>query len=121
MQSEEFFAKVQAAPNPVVVDIWAPWCGPCRTLSPRLQQVADEFSGQVDVWKINADEAPALVKTLGVMGIPTLLLYRNGEEIGRRTGVKSLAALRGKYEATADRKALDAVLASVSCLDGLKA
>lgn len=107
MQSEEFFAKVQAAPNPVVVDIWAPWCGPCRTLSPRLQQVADEFSGQVDVWKINADEAPGLVKTLGVMGIPTLLLYRNGEEIGRRTGVQSLAALRDLFTAVlADEPAM---------------
>lgn len=99
MQFEEFREKLAAAEHPVIVDIWAPWCGPCRTLSPRLDQVAGEFGGQVDVWKINADEEPALVRALRVMGIPTLLLYKRGTEIARRTGVQSVSALRDLFTA----------------------
>jgi len=99
MQLEEFRTKLAATAQPVVVDIWAPWCGPCRTLSPRLDEVGGEFAGQVEVWKINADEEPALVRELRVMGIPTLLFYRHGTEIARRTGVQSVGALREMFTA----------------------
>ncbi len=104
MQFEEFREKLEATEHPIIVDIWAPWCGPCRTLSPRLDQVAGEFDGQVEVWKINADEEPALVRDLRVMGIPTLLVYRKRTEIARRTGVQSVNALRDLFTAalTAD-------------------
>lgn len=104
MEYEEYRKNLEAAEHPVVVDIWAPWCGPCRTLSPRLDQVAGEFDGQIEVWKINADEEPALVRELRVMGIPTLLFYRQGTEIARRTGVQPVSALRDLFTAalTAD-------------------
>ncbi|MCS6828776.1 MAG: thioredoxin [Caldilinea sp.] len=89
MRFEEFRERLRKSQRPVVVDVWAPWCGPCRTLSPRLEKVAESFAGQVDLWKLNADEAPELARELGVMGIPTLIFYRNGVEITRCMGVQS--------------------------------
>ena len=90
MNLAEFQAKLQANSRPVIVDIWAPWCGPCRTLSPRLAQVSDAYAGQVDVWKINADEEPELARALKIMGIPTLLMFHDGKEVARRTGLQSV-------------------------------
>lgn len=89
MRLVEFQERLQANRRPVVVDVWAPWCSPCRTLSPRLEKVAESFAGQVDLWKLNADEAPELTRELGVMGIPTLIFYRDGVEVARRMGVQS--------------------------------
>lgn len=99
MNLAEFQARVQANPRPVIVDVWAPWCGPCRTLSPRLTQVGEAYAGQVDVWKINADEAPELARALNIMGIPTLLMFRDGQEVARRTGLQSVAALHTMFDA----------------------
>ncbi len=98
MNVAEFQARLQANPRPVIVDVWAPWCGPCRTLGPRLSQVGDAYAEQVDVWKINADEAPELARDLRIMGIPTLILYRNGAEVARRTGLQSVAALSELFD-----------------------
>ncbi|HQY90578.1 thioredoxin [Caldilinea sp.] len=99
MKPAEFQARVQTNARPIVVDVWAPWCGPCRTLSPRLDQVGEEYATQVDVWKINADAEPELVRSLGVRGIPTLILYRQGEEVARRTGLQSVEALHQLFDA----------------------
>lgn len=99
MNLAEFQAKLQDNPRPVIVDIWAPWCGPCRTLSPRLAQVGDAYAGQVDVWKINADEEPELARALKIMGIPTLLMFRDGQEVARRTGLQSVETLRAMFDA----------------------
>ncbi|MBW7886382.1 MAG: thioredoxin family protein [Caldilineaceae bacterium] len=99
MEQQTFLARIKAAGRPVVVDLWAPWCGPCRTLSPRLEQVRAEFGEQVEVWQINADEELALMRSLGVMGIPTLLFYRDGAEVMRRTGVQPVGALRELFGA----------------------
>lgn len=98
MKIEEFHKRLQESALPVVVDVWAPWCGPCRTLSPRLDKVGESFTGQVEVWKINADESPELTRSLGVMGIPTLIFYKEGVEVTRRTGVQSADALRELFE-----------------------
>jgi thioredoxin len=98
MKIEEYQTRLQASESPIVVDVWAPWCGPCRTLSPRLDQVGESFAGQVEVWKINADESPELTRSLGIMGIPTLIFYRNGAEVARRTGVQPVDALRQMFD-----------------------
>lgn len=98
MNAAEFQTRLQAHGRPVIVDVWAPWCGPCRTLAPRLSQVGDAYAGQVDVWKINADEAPELARDLRIMGIPTLILYRNGAEVARRTGLQSVETLRELFD-----------------------
>jgi thioredoxin 2 len=78
---------------PVVVDLWAPWCGPCRIIAPILEQIAVDRAGQIKVVKVNVDELPHVSARYGVQGIPTLLLLDHGREIGRQVGAAPAAAL----------------------------
>ena len=100
MKTETFFRRIEKNPRPVVVDVWAPWCGPCRRMNPIFEELKEAYAGRVDVIKVNADESQPLVKQLGVLGIPTAIAYRNGEEIGRRTGAMSRSDLQRMFEAT---------------------
>jgi thioredoxin 2 len=77
-----------------VVDLWAPWCGPCRVVGPSLEQLAGELAGQVKLVKVNVDEAPGVQRRFGVEGIPTLVVLREGKEVGRKVGAAPLADLR---------------------------
>jgi thioredoxin 2 len=79
---------------PALVDLWAPWCGPCRMVSPVLENLAREFAGRVKLVKVNVDESPRLAQRFGVQGIPTLLLVRGAEVIARQTGAAGEPALR---------------------------
>ncbi len=99
MDAETFFRRVQTNPRPMVVDVWAPWCAPCRRMNPIFEALKDKYAGQVDVLKVNADESQPLVKQLGVLGIPTTIVYRDGQEIGRRTGAMSAGDLEAIFEA----------------------
>lgn len=99
MKAETFFQRIKTNPRPVVVDIWAPWCAPCRRMEPVLEALQAEYAGQVDVLKVNADESQPLVKKLGVLGIPTTIVYRDGAEIGRRTGALGRSDLTMMFEA----------------------
>jgi thioredoxin 2 len=93
-----------AAKVPVIVDLWAPWCGPCRAVSPALEQLARELAGQVKLVKVNVDVSPRLSQRFGAQAIPTLLVLRGGRVAARQTGAAPLAALRawvGKALATA--------------------
>ena len=78
---------------PVVVDLWAPWCGPCRMVAPILERLAAERAGQLKIVKVNVDEQPHVSARYGVQGIPTLLLLDHGREIGRQVGAASAPAL----------------------------
>ncbi len=89
-----FAQVVDAASIPVLVDLWAPWCGPCRMVSPALEQLARTYRGRVKLVKVNVDESPELSRRFVVQGIPTLLLLRGGEVIARQTGAAPEAALR---------------------------
>ena len=95
----DFFERLKQTTRPVVVDFWAPWCGPCRAIEPVLKKVGAEYDGRVDVWRINADEHPQVLKDLRIYGIPTLVAFRNGEEVARRTGVASAPVLAGLFDA----------------------
>ncbi len=78
----------------VLVDLWAPWCGPCRQVSPLLEQLAVERAGRLKLVKVNVDESPRTQARFGVQAIPTLLLFRGGREVGRHQGALPLPQLR---------------------------
>jgi thioredoxin 2 len=89
------FAEVaDAARIPVVVDLWAPWCGPCRMVSPALEQLAHDLAGKVKLVKVNVDNSPRLSQRFGAQAIPTLLVLRGGQVVARQTGAAPLPALR---------------------------
>jgi thioredoxin 1 len=79
--------------TPVLVDFWAPWCGPCRSVAPILEEVAIELAGKLTIAKLNVDENPSTPRRFNVSGIPTLALFKNGAEIGRAVGAVPKQAL----------------------------
>lgn len=95
---KSFFDRLGQNPKPVLIDFWAPWCVPCRSIEPALKRLEKEYEGRVDVWKINADEQPELLRESGVYGIPTLVVYHAGQELTRRVGAQSPGALKELFE-----------------------
>jgi len=95
----DFEAVVEEAGQPVLVDVWAPWCGPCRLVAPVVEQVARDMAGQVKVVKVNADESPGVSARLGVQSIPTLIFFRNGKEVDRVVGALPAAQLMKRVQA----------------------
>ncbi len=88
-----FDEQVRASEVPVLVDYWAPWCGPCRMLGPVIERIAAERAGTIKVGKVNVDEEPALADRAGVRGIPYVVLYRNGEPTAEAVGAQPKDAL----------------------------
>jgi len=89
----EFKQQVLESDVPVVVDFWAEWCGPCKMLAPTLDEVSQELAGKVKIMKMNVDENPAIPSALGIRGIPTMMLFKNGENIGTKVGAAPKATL----------------------------
>lgn len=97
--SDDTFAAVaEAASVPVLVDLWAPWCGPCRMVSPALAQLATELAGKLKLVKVNVDNSPRLQQRFSVQSIPTLLLLRNGLLAARQVGAAPAPQLRSWVE-----------------------
>jgi thioredoxin 2 len=91
---DSFAERVEQARMPVLVDLWAPWCGPCRAVSPALENLARDRAGRIKLVKVNVDESPAIAARFGVQGIPTLLVLDKGTVVTRQTGAAPEAALR---------------------------
>ena len=89
VEDAEFEEVVLGADKPVVVDFWAPWCGPCRAMSPALEAAAEELEGNAKVFKINVDDNPSISPRFNVRGIPTLILFKDGREASRLVGLSS--------------------------------
>ena len=94
----DFAEVVERARLPVLVDLWAPWCGPCRMVSPALEQLARDFAGRIKLVKVNVDEAPGVSQRFGVQGIPTLLVTQKGKVVARQVGAAGEPALRAWLE-----------------------
>jgi thioredoxin 1 len=99
MNLDELKRKLRSHPNPVIVDLWAPWCIPCRVSKPIMESLAKEYEGRVDFWAINADEHSQLIHELKIFGIPTVLVTCHGEIINKYTGTPSRKDYRALFEA----------------------
>ena len=95
--TDTFDSQVLESDEPVVVDFWAPWCGPCRSIGPVLDQLATQYAGKVKVAKVNVDEEPALANSFGVRGIPTLFTVQDGKPTGQVVGFSGRAPLEDLF------------------------
>jgi len=94
-----FQTEVLGSQVPVVVDFWAPWCGPCKMVGPIVEQLAEEYAGKIAFAKMNTDDNPATPTKLGIRGIPTLIVYKDGQEVERLAGYAPKPVLKGKIDA----------------------
>ena len=94
-----FESEVLQANGPVLVDFWAPWCGPCRQIAPVIEQLAGENQGIVKIGKLNVDDAPNSAQSYGVSSIPTLMLFKNGEVVDRFVGLQPKSRLQQAIDA----------------------
>jgi thioredoxin 1 len=93
LTNETFDEEVGASDVPLIVDFWAEWCGPCRMVAPVLEQIASENEGKVRLAKLNVDDAPAVAQRFGIMSIPTLMVFKDGQAKKRIVGAKGKGQL----------------------------
>ena len=95
LTQDNFEQEVLKADKPVLVDCWAPWCGPCRMVSPIVEEIAGEVAGRAKVGKVNVDEEPELAARYGVMSIPTLIVVKDGKVVSSTVGAQPKQAILG--------------------------
>lgn len=117
MNLEQFKEQLKTHRNPVIVDVWAPWCGPCRVTKPILESLAGDYEGEVDFLTVNADENPQLLQELRILSIPTVLTTDQGEILQKFTGVQSRETYRSLFAALKRREPVAAL--SISAFDRL--
>ena len=97
--TEESFDKALAEPGLLVVDFWADWCGPCKMLAPVIEQLAGDFDGKAVIGKVNVDDDPELALLYGILSIPTVIFFKDGEEVDKKIGVMPSEAFVETLEA----------------------
>jgi thioredoxin 1 len=98
VKDQTFKNEVLEASEPVLVDFWAAWCGPCKMIAPVIDELAEDYKGKVKICKLNVDENGQTAQEYGVMSIPTMILYKNGKEIDRLVGFMPKASIAQKLE-----------------------
>jgi thioredoxin 1 len=101
LTTDTFKAAVAGSATPLLVDFWAPWCGPCKAIAPVLDELATEFDGKISIAKVNIDENEAIAAEFGIRAIPTMLLFKGGKVIEQIVGLLPKAALKAKLAAQA--------------------
>lgn len=96
LTEDNFHSEVLASSDPILVDVWAPWCGPCRMLSPLIDELAVDFAGKARIGKLNADEHSYIAKQYNIYAIPTLLFFKDGQLVDRVVGVAPKEVLADK-------------------------
>ena len=99
VSDSNFELEVLKAEGPVLVDFWAPWCGPCKMITPVLEKLAERFDGKLKICKVNTDESPETPGKLGITGIPTLIIFKDGTEQERIVGFRPEPELAAAVEA----------------------
>ncbi|MDB6123473.1 MAG: thioredoxin [Pedosphaera sp.] len=101
LTKDNFEQEVIKATTPILVDFWAEWCGPCKMIGPILDELAEEYSGKVNIGKVNIDDHQTLATEYGVRAIPTLLLFQNGQVAEQMVGLRSKRDLKASFDRVA--------------------
>lgn len=103
LDAAAFHTHAERGTFPVLVDFWAPWCGPCKTMAPVLDRVAEQMQAKIQVGKVNTDQEQALAQRFGIRAIPTLILFRDGKELARQSGALDGGSLTRWLEGSLSR------------------
>lgn len=114
VDTQTFSRKVLKSPVPVVIDVWAEWCHPCKVMEPHFAAIAEKYSEQARFLKLNSDENPDLVKQYKIMGIPTLLFFNHGKLVARKTGVQRAPAIESQLAEIANLSADEAAAGEIT-------